>query len=41
MKEVIELIITTGFFLVGAGVVGIVFGFIGGVVFGKGHKGHE
>lgn len=39
--EVIELIITTGFFLVGCAIVGIVFGFIGGVTLGKGHKGHE
>jgi nitrogen fixation-related uncharacterized protein len=31
-------IISTVFLLVGAG---IVFGFIGGIVFGKGHKGHE
>jgi hypothetical protein len=34
-------IISTVFLLVGAGIVGIVFGFIGGIVFGKGHKGHE
>jgi hypothetical protein len=36
-----EAIVRTGFLLVGVGIAGIVFGFIGGVVFGKGHKGHE